>query len=178
MTRLSALFVLVLAGCVTPPPSASTNADAGAVQIQELSEFMSRNGYAGIEMARLPTGHFSVVGSADEVSLSMIIDTGASHTLIDTGRADRFEMATEEAGGRATGVGSSGQPTERGRLDNVAIGALRLDTLRVTVLDLSNVNRVLRSMGNDPVDGIIGADVLMAQQAVIDYGSLRLYVKE
>ncbi len=177
MTPLLALLALLLVGCGAPGPSASATARS-ADQIQELNDFMMQNGYAGIEMARLPTGHFSVAGSADDVSLNMIIDTGASHTLIDTGRARRFEMMTEDAGSRATSLDGSGQRTESGRLDNVAIGALRLDTLRVTVLDLSNVNRVLRDLGNEPVDGIIGGDVLMAQQAVIDYGSLRLYVKE
>lgn len=171
------LLCAVLSGCAGA--GATPGERSGSAEVdQDLSKFMASNGYAGVEMARLATGHFSVSGSADSVSLDLIVDTGASHTLIDTDRAARFDLMTHDRGNRATSLDGTGQRTESGRLDNVAIGSLRFDTLQVTVLDLSNVNQVLLSLGNDPVDGIIGADVLMAQKAVIDYGSLTLYFKE
>ncbi len=181
MTRLFLLLGVALGVSACGGERAATTpaseAAIGAIPPADLEQFLSEAGYGRLEMDRLRTGHFTVSGSADSVSLAMIIDTGASHTLIDTDRAERFDMATHDRGNLATGLGTSAGRTESGRLRNVVIGSMRFDTLRVTVLDLSNVNQVLRGLGNEPVDGVIGADVLMSRRAVIDYGSLHLYFK-
>jgi predicted aspartyl protease len=177
MIRSSILLLALLPACVSGAAQ-TLPADPDAHLEQDLAVFLTRQGYAQVPMVRLPTGHFSLTGTANTIPFDLIIDTGASHTLIDVERARRFDLETEDRGGRATGLGGSGQPVEAGRLDNVEIGALRFESIPVTVLDLSQVNRLLRSMGREPVDGIIGADVLMAQQAVIDYGSLSVYLKE
>lgn len=135
-------------------------------------------GYSAVPLVRLPTGHFALRGRAGEEDLDLIVDTGASHTVIDIARAERFGLDSEDRGGRATGVGSGSQSVETGRLHEVRIGPIELGSLRVTVMDLSSVNRVLERMGNAGVDGIVGADVLMDQKAVIDYGSLMLYFRD
>jgi hypothetical protein len=179
MIRWAFMCLGLAVGCVSNPvPSVSTEGGGGHEVLQELGSVLTHLGYTSVPMVRLPTGHFSVGGTADTVSLDMIVDTGASHTMIDVQRASRFDLATEDRGGRATGIGGPSQRVRSGNLGNVAIGPVRFDSLRVTVLDLSQVNGVLRGLGNRPVDGIIGADLLMSQQAVIDYGTLTLYFKE
>lgn len=180
MIRWTLMLLAVLSGCTNggvPASRADTGMAGGEVE-QELGMVMSRLGYTSMPMVRLATGHFSIGGTADSVSLDLIVDTGASHTMIDVQRAGRFDLETEDRGGRATGIGGPAQRVRSGSLGNVAIGPIWFDSLRVTVLDLSQINSVLRGMGNRPVDGIIGADLLLSQQAVIDYGSLTLYFKE
>lgn len=180
MKRLST--VIAAAGLIACMPQSSTTQtiDRGMVEAsqQDLVSFLLSNGYTRVEMVRLPTGHFSIGGSANDISLDLIVDTGASHTVLDVERARRFDLATEDRGRRATGIGLENQRVASGRLENVAIGSVRFETLPVTVIDLTQVNQVLRSFGNPPVDGIVGADLLMSQKAVIDYGSLSLYFKE
>jgi predicted aspartyl protease len=179
MKRLAVVVLATLIGCSAPGETVQVSRGAArGGNSQDLGGILAQMGYARVEMVRLPTGHFSIGGSAAEVTLELIVDTGASHTVIDLQRAERFALATEDRGSRATGIGMSSQRVESGRLDDVALGPVRFDSLRVTVLDLSHVNQVLRRLGNEPVDGIIGADVLMAQRAVIDYGTLSLYFKE
>ncbi|MEX2571457.1 MAG: retropepsin-like aspartic protease [Gemmatimonadota bacterium] len=168
------LMAGILAGCGSSAAPAEPPVSTGG----GLEAFLKQSGYSSVEMSRLPTGHFSVSGTADSVRFDLILDTGASHTIIDTERADRFNLMTRDRGGTATGLGVSGQRIESGQLDNVALGAVRFARIPVAVVDLSEVNGVLERLGNAPVDGVIGADVLMSQQAVIDYGSLNLYLKE
>jgi predicted aspartyl protease len=177
MERAALILLALLAGCL-PQSAAMQAAEAGPRGDQDLSGLLLDQGYREIPMSRLATGHFTIGGTAGEVSLDLIIDTGASHTMIDTGRAGRFDLALENRGSRATGLGGSSQRVDSGRLEGVSFGAMRFDTLRVAVTDLSHVNELLRTMGNAPVDGIIGADVLMQQRAVIDYGSLNIYFLE
>jgi hypothetical protein len=155
-------------------PDEAADFDGG----DDLGAFLLAQGYARVPMIALPTGHYALFGSVGEVSLSLIVDTGASHTVIDVARADRFALQSEYQGRRATGIGTSGQRVESGNLEDVSIGTVRLDSLRVTLLDLSQVNGVLGRMGTEPVDGIIGADVLLARRAVIDYGSTAVYFRE
>jgi hypothetical protein len=178
MKRGWLLLLGLLVGCANTAVPSRPDAGSWHEPVQELGVLLTRLGYSSVPMVRLPTGHFSVEGTADTVSLDMIVDTGASHTMIDVERAGRFDLAGEDRGGRATGIGGPAQRVQSGNLGNVAIGPVRFDSLRVTLLDLSQVNRVLHSLGNQPVDGIIGADLLMSQQAVIDYGSLTLYFKD
>lgn len=175
MRKMVLMLVLPLTFLGCRPSSGQSAAEAAGGQ--NLEGWLTGQGYTGVPMVRLPTGHFSVAGMVDDVELDMIIDTGASHSVIDVARAERFGLATEDRGGRATGVGMPSQSVESGRLENVRIGPLRFETINVSVLDLSEVNRILSRMGNDPIDGILGADVLMARRAVIDYGSLTLYFR-
>ena len=44
-------------------------------------------------------------------------------------------------------------------------------------MDLDHVNQSLALKGEAPVDAILGADVLEAQAAVIDYGSLSIFLR-
>lgn len=175
--RIGVLAGLIVLGLSSGCGGAAGRTTPETVAAESLEKFMSSRGYTRVPLSRLPTGHFSITGTAGDISLDMILDTGASHTVLDVERAARFGVETEDRGNRATGVGLSSQSVESGRLDDVEIGPVRFDTLRVSVLDLSQVNRVLRGLGNSPVDGIIGADVLMAREAVIDYGMLNVYLK-
>jgi len=176
MKRLSVLLLVALWGC---GGQTTHGTEIGARAEQDLASFLARQGFSQVPMTRLATGHFAVEGTAGSVPFDLIIDTGASHTLIDQQRAARFDLLTEDRGASATGVGGTvNQRIGTGRLGNVVIGPVRFDSLSVRVLDLSHVNGVLRNMGSRPVDGIIGADLLTAQHAVIDYGGLSVYLRE
>lgn len=150
-------------------------AQAGGETSAELAGFLDARGYTAVRLDHLPTGHFAIGGVTGEERLELIVDTGASHTVIDQRSAERFGLLSEDRGGRATGVGSGSQTVESGRLSAVVIGGVDLGDLRVSVMDLSSVNDVLQRMGSGRIDGIVGADVLMAKRAIIDYGSLTLY---
>ncbi len=177
MRRFAILLVAVFGGCLSEAPAAETT-DPIQETSSDLGVFLTQQGYARVPMIRLSTGNYSISGTVDDVPMDLIVDTGASHTVIDVLRADRFDLLTEDRGNRATGLGATSQRVESGQLGNVAIGPIQFDSLPVTVLDLSHLNQVLRRFGHPPVDGILGADVFLPLRAIIDYGSMSIYLKE
>jgi predicted aspartyl protease len=143
-----------------------------------LEAFLAGQGYEVVPLRRLATGHFAIDGTAGAIALTLILDTGASHTILDVRRAARFGLVLRQERGRATGLGVSDQPVASAVLRNVTVGPMQWDSLAVSVLDLAHVNQTLQQMRVAPVDGIMGADLLLRRQAIIDYGTTRLYVRE
>jgi predicted aspartyl protease len=184
MTTTGALAALALTACAPTPepapraepePAASATSDARPM---DLDGYLAGEGYRALPLRRLATGHFAVDGTSEAVVLTLIVDTGASHTILDQRRAGRFGVTARPAQGRAAGLGTADQAVGAGVLRNVALGTLRFDSLAVSVLDLSHVNRVLAEMDVEPIDGIIGADMLLRKRAIIDYGGPMLYVRD
>ena len=109
--------------------------------------------------------------------LSLIIDSGASTSVLDNASALRLRLPLRRTRTRISGLGAPAQRALSGRLDNVRLGALRLDSLPVMVLDLSHVNQSLRDEGIELADGVIGADLLVQREAVLDFVSGVLYLR-
>jgi hypothetical protein len=62
-------------------------------------------------------------------------------------------------------------------IHDMRIGRLKIPEFEVAVLDLSTINFAYAQMGHPQVLGVIGGDILMQYNAVINYGkrNLRLY---
>ncbi|MEI6817551.1 MAG: retropepsin-like aspartic protease [Bacteroidota bacterium] len=101
----------------------------------------------------------------------MIIDTGASHTMFDRIRFERFaaDATLEKSGQSSTGVGGKNMETHYSMVKKFAIGDMKFMNYEVVILDISHVNQALESGGMRPVDGIIGGDFLSEYRAIIDY---------
>lgn len=171
------LVALVLGLAAHPGAAVAQNAGEMDASVR-IGEILTSAGYGSAPLEVLPTGHFAIRGQVGEEALELIVDTGASHTVIDAVRAERFGLLSEDRGGRVTGVGATSQSVESGMLHDVRIGPLSMDRMRVSVMDLSAVNSVLARLGSPAVDGIVGADVLIRRNAIIDYGALRVYFRD
>jgi predicted aspartyl protease len=174
---LALLVATMLVGCAAPPTATAPVAATPAAAEQDLASFLGERGYVRVPMSRIPTGHFTIAGMADTTQLRVILDTGASHTVLDRRRAERFDLETTEREGRAAGLGTADQAVGTGALANVRFGPVHFETMPVAVLDLSHVNQALAMLGVEPIDGIVGADVLLGGDAVIDYATQSLYLR-
>ena len=58
-----------------------------------------------------------------------------------------------------------------------SVGTLKLWNLKLMLLNLDHVNNAFERMGLEKVDGVIGADILTNNKAIIDYTNLILYLK-
>lgn len=86
--------------------------------------------------------------------------------MLDNASATRLRLPLRRTRTRISGLGAPAQRALSGRLDNVRLGALRLDSLPVMVLDLSHVNQSLRDEGIELADGVIGADILVQREGL------------
>jgi hypothetical protein len=181
----AAIPMLLIAGCGdapragAPPPAADPPGaqERGASPPATLEALLAERGYRALPLRRLATGHVAVDGVAGDTPFALIVDTGASHTIVDGERARRFRLVVTERSAEATGVGGGMQSVGTGVLRDVTIGPLRLDSLAVSVLDLGHVNRTLRAQRAGVVDGILGADLLDRREAIFDLGAGRLYLR-
>ena len=109
----------------------------------------------------------------------VVLDTGASRTAFDR---DLLIQANEEANIIAserlsTGLGTNTMESATAMIENIWIGDMMIPEMEVAVLDLSTINVAYRELGHPEVLGVLGSDVLMKYNAVIDFGKKRLLLK-
>lgn len=126
--------------------------------------------------------HFIVDLDINGHGASMLLDTGASKTVFDKERFNRFVTFKPDDlrfnDKQATGINF--EPTEHQTIsvDNLAFGYLTAPPFEILIMNLENVNSTYARLGLPPVDGIIGNDLLDKLRAVIDYESKILRLKD
>ena len=100
----------------------------------------------------------------------MVLDTGASQTVMDRQRVHNFvaEREFEKNEALSTGLGTNSMESHIARIRKIQLGKLILKDASLLLLDLSLVNQSYEQLGMKPIDGIIGADILVKFRAVID----------
>jgi clan AA aspartic protease (TIGR02281 family) len=164
-------------GCAVTPSAGAPDRAARATPSSVINSVLRDQGYVGIPTRRLKSGHYQAMAQVDGQRLSLIIDSGASTSILDNASAVRLGLSLRRSRTRVSGLGAPAQRALSGRLDDVRLGALRLDSLPVVVLDLSHVNQSLREEGIELADGVIGADLLAEREAVFDFTSGVLYLR-
>ena len=166
-----------LLACTMTPSAASPDRAQRATPSSAINSVLRDQGYVGVPTRRLKSGHYQAVAQVGGKRLSLIIDSGASTSFLDNASAVRLGLSLQQSRVRVSGLGAPAQRVLSARLDDVRLGALRLDSLPVVVLDLSHVNQSLRDEGIELADGVIGADLLAQREAVFDFTSGVLYLR-
>ena len=131
-----------------------------------------------IPLARNKLGLLSVDAPFNGLPGTLLVDTGASGTVLDRSRAERLGLLPEATGKRAMAcfavedrgaTVTESQQLSEAEIEDLELGSMSLGGLRVTLVDLSQVNQQFEAAGVTPVDGVLGADVLVPRGAVIDY---------
>lgn len=107
--------------------------------------------------------------------LVMFLDTGAS-TVIDITVARALGLPLVDTGQQGFGLTGAAGKRISTRVE-LRLGRMRMVGLPVDCLDLSQMKAVSRGNGMPAFDGVIGAELLTALEAKIDFGRLTLTVK-
>jgi clan AA aspartic protease (TIGR02281 family) len=149
--------------------------------IDAVHRFLSDRGYCSVSLSRTAVGHLQTLGTINGRNASLLIDTGASATIVDKESAERLELTTAPTSGSARGYaecGLSETAVYSTSLDELALETVRLLGVDAKVLDLSSVNGQLEGAGADRIDGILGADLLEEYGAIIEYAERKLYIRD
>lgn len=141
-----------------------------------ISEFLEESGYVPVELRPTPVGHLELDAVVNGHQARMLVDTGASATVIDRAAADRWNVARQAVEGEALGCVTFGS-VESATLDQLKLSDLEMVDVAVTVLDLTHINAGLEQKKAEPIDGIIGSDLMVKRDAVIEYASGILHLK-
>jgi hypothetical protein len=109
----------------------------------------------------------------------LVLDTGASRTAFDQASiliADESTIVTT-SDSLSTGLGTNTMESATATITDLKIGKLPVEEFEVAVLDLSTINIAYRQLGHPEVLGVLGGDILMKYNAVIDYGKQVLVLK-
>lgn len=142
-----------------------------------LKDFLSEQGYTRVKLKLTKTNHFEVKAIINGVKGLFILDTGASNSCIGFESVDAFNLDVQDSDIKAAGAGAIDMQTQISKKNNVAIGKWKQKKTTLVLFNLIHVNTALKNHNSNPVDGIIGADILKKTKAIIDYNKKYLYLK-
>ena len=143
-----------------------------------LSEILKQKNYVRIPFFISKTNHIIIRATINQQKGLFILDTGASNSCIDFDDVDFFKIKTETSDHLATGAGSNQMETKLSHQNTIKIGTWLFQNQMIIAMDLSHVNQALKNFKIKPIKGILGADILMLGDALIDYNSCFLYLKK
>ena len=145
--------------------------------METLKDFLKNKGYSKIKLKFTKTNHFEIKASINDVKGRFILDTGASNSCVGFEAIERFNLKVKDSEIKAVGAGASDMVTQISTSNNLKVGKWKKNRVALILFNLSHVNNGLINHNADPVDGIIGADVLKKGKAIIDYEKKYLYLK-
>ncbi|MBX7110081.1 MAG: retroviral-like aspartic protease family protein [Chitinophagales bacterium] len=124
--------------------------------------------------------HLFVEGKAGTHSIRLLIDTGASKTVLDkkfiSEKLPALKLEINEQ--LTTGVGSNTIQSEFTEIDTLSVGKLKLKKYKVAVLDLQHVNETYSLIQLPGIDGVLGCDVLVDYGVVINLRKMELRIRK
>jgi len=124
--------------------------------------------------------HLFVEVHVNEQPIRLLLDTGASRTVFDMDVIQRVcaDVELEENEDKATGLGSSQVENFIVILNSLVLGEIELTEYQTGVLNLSHVNVSYGNMGFSTIGGVLGSDILMKFNAIIDYKKRKLFLEK
>ena len=150
---------------------------AAAAHAEEFRDLLTERGFVAIKLEENRFGHFVAHGELNDHKISVLIDSGASATVIDSAFVAELKLSTHSSAISAVGLGGSQGLLQIVDLDQFSLGTQRLDANGVKVMNLDHINRIYRSHSLPTLSAIIGADYLKAHSAILDYNNGQLWLK-
>ena len=117
--------------------------------------------------------HLFVYAELNGKSANLLLDTGASKTVFDINRISKFvrkrKKSFESFEKLSTGLGTNTMESRFTTVRKFCISKLILDNYSAILLDLAHVNQSYKMLNIQPIDGVLGSDLLMRYKAVVDY---------
>lgn len=107
-----------------------------------------------------------------------LVDSGASKSCVSFQLQEAFQLTTNAPAIAAAGAGKDKLHAQPTKASNIQFKKIPLGRLSFLLLDMEAINATLMEEGEQPIDGILGADFLRKKSAVITYKPNRLYLKQ
>jgi predicted aspartyl protease len=160
--------------------SCSKQAETANSKALNVDSTLTHNGYYKIALVHNKADHITLKVKINGVEGLFILDTGASTTVVEKNQKDKFGVKIEQDSNKAEGVGAD-VPREQAldsKSNNVEINGHSLSNVDICVMNLDDVNAAYKQLGEKAPDGVIGANILKAGNAIIDYKNNLLYLKK
>jgi hypothetical protein len=105
----------------------------------------------------------------------MIVDTGASHSCLSKKILKQFVGKMNMKADIVVGIGRGRLKNKLVQVPDFKIGELSIHDYSFLGLQLAHVNKMLACLDIEPIDGLLGSDILYAYRAIIDYNKLTIF---
>lgn len=111
---------------------------------------------------------------------NLLVDTGASKTVFDKTRVVTFmeDANLVELDKFSTGLGTDSMRGHMIAIDEIELGGITVKNYQGLALDLSHVNASYDKLGIEPIDGVLGSDILHEYNANISYKTKKLQLEK
>jgi len=145
--------------------------------MEELQETLKKHHYKKIKFKVSKTQHLLIKATINGVKGNFILDTGASNSCVGFESIELFQLKAGKSKTKAAGAGATDMFTQLAKNNTLQLGRWKNTEFHLVIFDLSHVNFALTQHKAKPVQGIIGADVLLQGKAIIDYYNHCLYLR-
>jgi predicted aspartyl protease len=145
--------------------------------MKNLDEVLKKEKYRKLKFKVSKTQHLLIKANINGVTGNFILDTGASNSCVGFESIELFNLKARKSKTKAAGAGATDMFTQIAKNNSLKIGRWKTDDFNLIIFDLSHVNSALTHYKAKPVNGIIGADVLLEGKAIIDYSNQCFYLK-
>ena len=146
--------------------------------MKSLKKFLKGKNYIQVPLDLTATDHFEIIAKINGITGRFILDTGASNTCVGLDKIEYFELVSKNSKIKAAGAGATNMETQISTKNSIEIGQWSQEKVKLVLFDLVHVNEALISHNAQPVDGVVGADVLKKGKAIIDYDKKCIYLKQ
>lgn len=142
---------------------------------------LSRNTNIPIDILQIEDdgSHLLIKAKINGKSARLLIDTGASRSVFDEERIRQFvnDKSFILHDKLSTGLGTNSMQTSTVILKSVKLGDLVIENFDAVLLDLKHVNGTYGTLGFSAIDGVLGNDILVKYNAIVNYKKLTLTLK-
>jgi hypothetical protein len=107
--------------------------------------------------------------------LLAVVDTGASRSVFDMNFIKQHIQISEIEESQATTLFST-TSTIQAIIPELRIGRLRITDYSAVALELEGVNETYESLGHPTIVAILGSDILLKYQSIINFKKLKLFM--
>tara|TARA_X000000950_G_C13828672_1_gene625129 strand:- start:170 stop:568 length:399 start_codon:yes stop_codon:yes gene_type:complete len=119
-----------------------------------------------IKIKILDSNHILINCKINNVNGNFILDSGASNSCINIKEAKKFKLEFKNSNEKASSVNSKIDQIFYSKNNILEIYPIKKNNFEIIVFDMTNVTNSLKKY---EIDGIIGGDLLVEFNAIINY---------
>lgn len=141
-----------------------------------LSSTLLADGYKAVHLRPTIAGHLQTSGVLQGQPVEVIIDTGASNTVVDIEFARKLGLQLVPVEQRGAGVGKASVSVKRVTNPILSVGGIPI-LGDVFTMDLSAATAALRARGGPSFQVVVGGDTMRKLEAILIYRENTLFLR-
>jgi hypothetical protein len=166
------LSILLATGCDDKKPRNTHRS-------RDMTASLASQGYTTYELNLIHPNMFQAEGSIKGNKVNFLIDTGASHTIINKATAQRLALPLEPMSKKSYATSALGATRNLHicRISEWELDGKPLPAHVFAVMDMEGANAVRREQNSPEIDFILGGDFLIRHEAIINIPDHLLFLR-